>query len=174
MSSIQELVANVVENAKLISDASLGHTADAYKVRLNDFEALENWLEFQNSVQKKAPKQIKQTALKDNNFGGALAAYLLHCQSLISEHTKKHSPALWKNGQKEILEIRTGRRYVKVVRLMVNGQESVHSFIDMTNGDVLKPATWRAPAKHARGNIYEGQEDPSKYGVNHFGPMYIR
>ena len=36
-------------------------------------------------------------------------------------------------------------------------------------GDLLKPATWRAPAKHARGNIIDGT---AQYGV--YGPDYIK
>jgi len=36
-------------------------------------------------------------------------------------------------------------------------------------GDLLKPATWKAPAKHARGNIMDGT---AQYGV--YGPSYIK
>jgi hypothetical protein len=35
-------------------------------------------------------------------------------------------------------------------------------------GDLLKPATWKAPAKHARGNIIDGT---AQYGV--YGPSYM-
>lgn len=35
-------------------------------------------------------------------------------------------------------------------------------------GDLLKAATWKAPAKHARGNIMDGT---AKYGVH--GPDYL-
>ena len=35
-------------------------------------------------------------------------------------------------------------------------------------GDLLKCATWKAPAKHSRGNIIEGT---AKYGV--YGPSYL-
>ena len=35
-------------------------------------------------------------------------------------------------------------------------------------GDLLKCATWKAPAKHARGNIIDGT---AKYGV--YGPSYL-
>jgi len=35
-------------------------------------------------------------------------------------------------------------------------------------GDLLKAATWKAPAKHARGNIIDGT---ARYGV--YGPEYI-
>lgn len=35
-------------------------------------------------------------------------------------------------------------------------------------GDLLKPASWKAPAKHARGNIIDGT---AKWGV--YGPEYL-
>jgi hypothetical protein len=35
-------------------------------------------------------------------------------------------------------------------------------------GDLLKAATWKAPAKHARGNITDGT---ARYGV--YGPEYL-
>lgn len=35
-------------------------------------------------------------------------------------------------------------------------------------GDLLKAATWKAPAKHARGNIIDGT---ARYGV--YGPQYL-
>jgi len=36
-------------------------------------------------------------------------------------------------------------------------------------GDLLKAATWKAPAKHARGNIIDGT---ARYGE--YGPSYIK
>jgi hypothetical protein len=35
-------------------------------------------------------------------------------------------------------------------------------------GDLLKPASWKAPAKHARGNILDGT---ARYSV--YGPEYL-
>jgi hypothetical protein len=35
-------------------------------------------------------------------------------------------------------------------------------------GDLLKPASWKAPAKHARGNIIDGT---ARYSV--YGPEYL-
>jgi hypothetical protein len=32
-------------------------------------------------------------------------------------------------------------------------------FIDLTNGDILKADGWKAPAKHARGNIRVGNAE---------------
>jgi hypothetical protein len=51
------------------------------------------------------------------------------------------------------IEIAGGRKYIKVVRK--DNQTCVHSFINSENGDILKPASWKAPAKHARGNVFD-------------------
>tara|TARA_B110000238_G_scaffold143741_1_gene155038 strand:- start:590 stop:733 length:144 start_codon:yes stop_codon:yes gene_type:complete len=34
-------------------------------------------------------------------------------------------------------------------------------------GDLLKPASWSAPAKHARGNILNGSASYDSYGPNY-------
>jgi len=47
-------------------------------------------------------------------------------------------------------EVSKGRRYIRISH---RGQ--CFCFVDMTNGDVLKPASWKAPAKDARGNIFD-------------------
>jgi hypothetical protein len=36
-------------------------------------------------------------------------------------------------------------------------------------GDLLKPATWKAPAKNSRGNIFEGTDK-----WEYFGPTYLK
>jgi len=60
-----------------------------------------------------------------------------------------------------------GRRYIKVIR-----GGSVHCFVDRTNGDVLKAASWKAPAKHARGNLFD--KDNGLGSMGEFGPAYLR
>lgn len=45
-----------------------------------------------------------------------------------------------------------GTRYTK----LKTSRGSAFAFVDMTNGDILKAASWKAPAKHARGNIRVG------------------
>jgi len=70
-----------------------------------------------------------------------------------------------------------GKKFIKICE-----RNSVHSFIvkeDMytpggqlrfKKGDVLKPASWRAPAlNRARGNILEGN-----YPMKWTGPLYLR
>ena len=50
--------------------------------------------------------------------------------------------------------------------------DSAWAFIDRSTGDVLKPATYKAPAKHARGNIFDPQNGMSSMGP--YGPAYLR
>lgn len=45
-----------------------------------------------------------------------------------------------------------GKKYTKVI-IDYGNQKSVHSFVNKENGDVLKPASWNAPAKGARYNL---------------------
>ena len=93
-------------------------------------------------------------------------AFIAKCQVLVDEHMKQYS---WE----EKLSVTKGRRYDKIVQVDI-GNNHPHSrvwaFIDKTNGDILKPESWRKPAKHARGNIYE---DDCMQFVSHSGPAYM-
>ena len=57
--------------------------------------------------------------------------------------------------------VKTGKRYYKIVQQEFETWEkskyygqyrdgSVHAFVDKETGDVYKPASWTAPAKHIR------------------------
>ena len=53
--------------------------------------------------------------------------------------------------------IESGRKYHKIVMEVPNHNRppsrSVHAFVDRTTGDVYKPASFKAPAKHVRFNL---------------------
>ena len=66
-----------------------------------------------------------------------------------------------------------GRKYFKVVAMewkdeakygRINAApagyqpQTVHAFVDKTTGDVFLPASWNAPAKGARFNLFENKE----------------
>ena len=55
-------------------------------------------------------------------------------------------------------EIREGKKYYKIVQVEFDTfqgrneyrDSSVHAFVDKNTGNVYKPASWKAPAKHVR------------------------
>jgi hypothetical protein len=63
-----------------------------------------------------------------------------------------------------------GKKYVRIVDHMSNGQDTVFCFIDKATGNVLFAAGWKAPTKHSpvRGNIWTvGEEGVDKYGAHY-------
>ena len=102
----------------------------------------------------------------DPKFEKALTAWVAHCQGLVSTHFKDNLSNL------SIPEISftVGRKYVKVIS--EDNQTFVWAFINMENGDIMKPASWKAPAKHARGNIYA--DDKGHNCVTAHGVVYMR
>ena len=63
-----------------------------------------------------------------------------------------------------------GRRYVKLF-MDTGDRHTCWAFVDKTNGDILKSASWKAPAKGYRGNLYD--EDSGMRYMQWTGPMYI-
>ena len=49
--------------------------------------------------------------------------------------------------------IESGRKYHKIMMTTGGGSRSVHAFVDMKTGEVYKPASFKAPAKHVRFNM---------------------
>lgn len=99
-----------------------------------------------------------------------LDRWVAQAQSMVDDHYTRFP----RQGSR--LSIMRGRKYARIVSThTMDGQpssgRSVYCFIDMTNGNVLKAATWKAPAKHARGNIFAA--DPLA-GVTEYGGRYMR
>jgi len=44
----------------------------------------------------------------------------------------------------------------------------IRAFIVKENGDILKPASWKVPAKHSRGNIYSAENGMEAVSPNGF------
>ena len=108
------------------------------------------------------------------NFDKKMESYLTGCQEVYNEYHKVNG---FREEMKDELSYKKGRRYAKVISLLSGGvQRSVHSFVDMkegpTFGDVLKPAGWAKPAKHARGNIFNNDNGLAKMGPH--GPHYLK
>ena len=103
----------------------------------------------------------------------------------IHELARKKLPELAKkvgNNNNKDWTIKFGKKYAKITDGYTNIQgvrtESVWGFvvlkectvdgIDYKPGDLLKAASYKAPAKHARGNIMDGTAD---YDI--WGPAYL-
>lgn len=94
----------------------------------------------------------------------------------------KHRPS-------PLIGLEFGVKNVRVTttdREFVNGQpevstyggrptsRSVYCFIDLSNGDILKAAGWKAPAKGARGNIFNDNCDVGTRADVYGSGLYIR
>jgi hypothetical protein len=67
------------------------------------------------------------------------------------------------------IEISMGKRFARIIK-KDGSSTSAYGFIDLTNGDLLKAASWKAPAIHARGNIFaENMLD----GCGPYGMKYL-
>ncbi|MCK9267224.1 MAG: hypothetical protein M0P14_00725 [Alkaliphilus sp.] len=86
-------------------------------------------------------------------FLKALDEYVDNVQSLVNNDLRKRLPSL--DLAKIMVEPR-GIKYKKVIYIQ-GVHKSVHSFVEISTGDIFKPASWKTPAKHKRGNIYRNK-----------------
>jgi hypothetical protein len=110
----------------------------------------------------KTLKSEENSMSKTPEFKIAFDSWLAGCKNIYLQHCAESSftPVYdW--------EVRDGARYYKIVH---NG--SIYCFIDKINGDVLKAASRLAPAKHARGNIFDADNGLKFMGP--YGAAYLR
>ena len=110
------------------------------------------------------PMVNKQTGFNTMNmqvFAEKFETFFQGCKQI----NEKHMAEQFASNQRDTFTYTTGSRYWKVVR-----GSSVHCFVDATNGDVLKAASWKAPAKGARGNIFDEHNGLARMSV--YGTQY--
>ena len=95
----------------------------------------------------------------------AISLFAVEVQSLINGHYAERYALL----PLPTVTVEWGRRYAKII--VIDRSRSVHSFVDRTNGDILKAASWAAPAKHARGSVLAADRLSS---VSPYGANYLR
>jgi len=142
------------------------------------YKKIDEAMGFVQKLDKKQPKKGKDTKLRQSvdsprDFDKALKMFMKGAQKQIDNDFKRNYPNLKPNK----LGIAKGKRYVKITTTTDGGkgQKSVFCFIDkkeQTFGDILKAASWSAPAKHARGNLFDGSWGLKYVGV--YGPAYMR
>jgi len=67
-----------------------------------------------------------------------------------------------------------GKKYAKIIKVDdLNGSRSVHTFVNMLNGDILKSGSWKAPQPNGvRGNIFA--DDLGASVVSEHGTYYVK
>ena len=91
--------------------------------------------------------------------------------AMVVDYSKGNNNERMFNEYKDGFKSIVGQKFIKIT----NGN-GVKAFIvkedngKFKRGDILKPASWRAPAKNsARGNVLEGG-----YAIQWTGPLYLR
>ena len=114
-----------------------------------------------------------------NKFEKSLVAYIKGVQERVNSYYADHLT----NLVPSLIQIDGGRKYVKITQSSDGGQgqKSVHSFISSVDdpkkgireGDILKPASWSAPAKHSRGSIYSENNGLEAINAHGTGVKYL-
>ena len=122
-----------------------------------------------------APEPVNAAPAKgysDENMQG----YLSGIKAMNDKHVAQNG-GHW--AYKKHYSTQEGKKYVKVIAHSAGSDGkpldhsgSVHSFIDKTNGNILKPNSWKAPHPIARGNI--GDSDHGMKGMGNNGPAYLK
>lgn len=80
-----------------------------------------------------------------DGFDEAFETFVDKCRKIVMERQESFG-----------IRVDKGARYNKLVRTDSRSEfASVFCFVDKTNGDVLKAASFKAPAKGVRGNIFD-------------------
>ena len=127
----------------------------------------------QTKVIGESVKQTNRTFVKSyvNDYANAITENykINHLETLTGnlsgnypEYAREQLDAM-ENGTANLMKfvVKTGKRYYKIVQQEFETWEkskyygqyrdgSVHCFVDKETGDVYKPASWAAPAKHIR------------------------
>ena len=109
-----------------------------------------------------------------------VAAFVARCQEVVDAHTKANFNTL--TSDLLVFDYGSAKKYCRVVsrrrhtdeagKVTVSDGGSAWCFIDLTNGDGLKPDGWKRPAKHARGNVLA--DDGGMTNIGPYGPAYMK
>jgi len=102
-------------------------------------------------------------------FKDALAAFLVKLTEMVEAHRLANFPSI----PATVFTVSSGGvKFLRIVRESVGGHDrSVYCFVGVADGGVYKAASWKAPAKSARGSIYN--RDPLT-GCGPYGPAYLK
>ena len=91
----------------------------------------------------------------------------------VNQKRKEHWDKNYSYKPYSPLQVKKGQKYIKII-----DGSSVWGFVSMfegvnkgslvLKGDLLKPASYKSPARHSRGNIFDGSDK-----WNYYGPVYL-
>lgn len=153
---------NAVESENMFNDIMADKVSFAIQARQS---------ELARSMFQSADESTNDHIFEENSdFDAKLKSHIQGLSDIANKHWQDnkfvHDPPHF--------EAKHGKKYVKIVRKdsRQSSSGSAHSFIDKETGDVLKPASWNAPAKHARGNIHDEHNGLKHMGP--YGPAYLK
>ena len=131
--------------------------------------ALELYLDdLKEDVDTEDTEEVSEAVVE--GFDVAFDKWFKGATKIRDEYLKKNFPISY---EQEELTFKKGKKYIKVIQRQKGAKlGSVWAFIDTTTGDVLKPASFSAPAKGARGNIYDAKGGLGR--ISAYGPGYNR
>jgi hypothetical protein len=90
------------------------------------------------------------------NITNELATALIGLKDVIVADYSKFLKEIECTKDKFGIEFEAGSKYVKVVSISGGGSRSVHCFVEKANGNILRAASWKSPARNfIRGNVYD-------------------
>jgi len=111
----------------------------------------------------------------DIRLESAVNKWVDSCEKLINDHMTNDLPEMAKFTQ-SFLAVKAGTKYFKILRMEKHlpsgetNERGVFAFID-ADGNVLKPAGYKKPAKHARGNLFDNAAGMAH--MSPYGPAYM-
>lgn len=91
----------------------------------------------------------------------------LEREVLVLDESTKYV-RVWKCRESEAKAGRRGSAYAFIAKV----DNTTNALGNVKAGDVMKPASWKTPAKHARGNILDEFNGMSMIGP--YGPAYLK
>ena len=110
-----------------------------------------------------------------SDFDVAFESWMKGAQKICDDDQKKHDNSF---AYGQTLTFKNNKKYIRIVTNRHGNDNkpmkdaSVFAFINKSNGDVLKPAGFKVPAKGARGNIFDDQNGLGR--ISSYGPGYNR
>jgi hypothetical protein len=90
------------------------------------------------------------------NVSNELATALIGLKDVIVADYAKFLKEIDGSKDKFGIEFEAGSKYVKIVSISGGGSRSVHCFVEKANGNILRAASWKSPARNfIRGNVYD-------------------